>query len=371
VATPHPAPVVSDAELAARARLGDKDAFAALVVRHGDAARRLAERVLDDADLARDAGQEAIVVALVSLDRLAKPGSFGPWLCGIALNVARRLLQEARRVGPLISVDLTDPAPGPEEVAESAVLAQRVRGAVADLAPGQREAVLLFYLQGLSHREVAAELGISLGAVKSRLHQARGALEPRLSLLVAEHVEEEAVTTSSQAAGPVWIDVSIAGIRRPAGDDADTQIHTVILREADGERELPVGVLAASAVSLAVILESVDMPRPMTHQLAVDLLDAAGARISEVRITQLLEGSFYAVVLIDGPAGRQEVDARPSDALSLASIVTAPIRVDDRVFANPSATAGVAWRDSPNTASDLADVVRRNLQVRAEAHKRL
>jgi bifunctional DNase/RNase len=178
------------------------------------------------------------------------------------------------------------------------------------------------------------------------------------------------VSTSSQAAGPVWIDVSIAGIRRPAGD-ADTKVPTVILKEADGERELPIGVLAASAVSLAVILESVDMPRPMTHQLAVDLLDAAGARISEVRITQLLEGSFYAVVLIDGPAGRQEVNARPSDALSLASIVTAPIRVDDRVFANPNATAGVAWRDSPDTASDLADVVRRNLQVRAEAHKRL
>jgi RNA polymerase sigma factor (sigma-70 family) len=261
VAIPCAAALASDAELAGRARLGDKCAFAALVVRHGDAARRLAGRVLDDPDLAHDAGQEAIVVALVSLDRLAKPGSFGPWLCGIALNVARGWLQESRRVGPLTGGDLADPAPGPEELAETAVLADRVRGAIADLAPGQREAVLLFYLQGLSHREVAAELGITLGAVKSRLHQARAALASRLSPIV----EEEAVMTNIRAPGPTWVDVSIAGIRRPAGDDASTKLHTVILKEAGGERELPIGVLAAAAESLAVILESVEMPRPMTH----------------------------------------------------------------------------------------------------------
>ncbi|WP_179786961.1 RNA polymerase sigma factor [Actinopolymorpha rutila] len=87
----------ADDVLVVRARAGDKAAFAALVLRHGDQARRLAERVLNDPDLARDASQEAIVVALVSLGRLANPRSFGPWLGGIALNVARRWLQEFSR----------------------------------------------------------------------------------------------------------------------------------------------------------------------------------------------------------------------------------------------------------------------------------
>lgn len=232
-------------------------------------------------------------------------------------------------------------------LAETAVLAQRVRHAIADLAPGQREAILLFYLQGLSHREVAAELGISPGAVKSRLHQARGALAPQLSRLV----EEEPVMTSIWPTEPSWVDVSIAGICRPAGDDAATKIHTVILTETRGGRELPIGMLASAAVSLAVILESVEMPRPMTHQLTAGLLDAAGARVSEVRITQLLEGSFYAVVVIDGPSGQREVDARPSDALSLASITAAPIRVDERVLADPNATARADWRDYHTTWS--------------------
>ena len=67
--------VPPDIELTERARLGDKDAFAALVTRHGDTARRLAERVLGDHDMADDACQEAIMVAMLSLDRLSKPGS--------------------------------------------------------------------------------------------------------------------------------------------------------------------------------------------------------------------------------------------------------------------------------------------------------
>ena len=62
-----------------------------------------------------------------------------------------------------------------KKIAEIADLARRVRDAVTALPSGQRDAVLLFYLQGLSHREVAAEPGISAGAVKARLHQARAA----------------------------------------------------------------------------------------------------------------------------------------------------------------------------------------------------
>src|SRR6202041_3415151 len=84
---------------------------------------------------------------------------------------------------------------GPDELAELADIADRVRAAIAELADGQRDAVFLFYLQGLSHREVAAELGISVGAVKARLHQARAALAPRLPPLV--DIQEETPMTAT------------------------------------------------------------------------------------------------------------------------------------------------------------------------------
>jgi RNA polymerase sigma factor (sigma-70 family) len=176
----------SDDELVASAGNGDKHAFAELVGRHRATAHSLAQRMLHDPDLAGDAVQEAVVVALVSLPRLRSADRFGSWLCGITLNVARRWLRELRALRVTSDLDPADDGPRPDEAAEATVLAERVREAIAALAPGQRDAVLLFYLQGLSHREVAAELAISVGAVKARLHQARTALAPRL----AEEIKE-------------------------------------------------------------------------------------------------------------------------------------------------------------------------------------
>jgi len=68
--------------------------------------------------------------------------------------------------------------------------------------------------------------------------------------------------------------------------------------------------------ALACNLEAVEMPSPMTSQLAAGLVGAAGSRVAEVRITPLAESTFYAVVIVEGPAGRADVDARPSDALN-------------------------------------------------------
>lgn len=87
----------------------------------------------------------------------------------------------------------------------------------------------------------------------------------------------------------------------------------------------------------------------MTYQLAASLLAAAGARVTEARITRLDGGTYYAVMLVDGPAGPSEVDARPSDAVILAAVADAPIRVGARLFAEASADAdaGVADPDAP------------------------
>jgi bifunctional DNase/RNase len=77
------------------------------------------------------------------------------------------------------------------------------------------------------------------------------------------------------------------------------------------------------------------MPRPLTYQLAANLLTAAGSRLTEVRITRLVAGVFYAVVVLEAPGGVVEVDARPSDALNLAVLSGAPVRVDAAILSNP------------------------------------
>jgi RNA polymerase sigma factor (sigma-70 family) len=341
-----------DADLVGAARCGCKEAMAELLRRHWDTAVALAGRVLGSPDLARDAAQEAAVAAMTDLERLRSPDRFGAWFCGIALNVSRRWRQQLQPEVPGLGPDLASLAAGPAEAAEAADTAACVRGAIAALADGQQDAVRLFYLQSLSHREVAAELGISIGAVKARLHQARTALAPRLVQFTALP-EVPTVTATEEAVE--WVEVVVSEIRGTSDADILKRKHVMVLAEHGGDRRLPIWIGPAEATALALALESVETPRPFSCKLAAGLVEAAGARITEVKITRLLDSVFYASVVVQGPGRPREVDARPSDAVNLAVASGAPIRLNSKLFSTvvvrddgektwsyPVATAGIA-----------------------------
>jgi len=340
-----------DSDLVYASLRGEKDAFAELIGRHRPAAVGLAARVLGSADLGKDAVQEATITAMSGLDQLRSADQFGAWFCGITLNVARRWLRHMRAELWVRLPDRASPEPGPQELAELAELTAAVRAAVAQLAAGQRAAVMLFYLQGLTHREVAAELGISVGAVKARLHQARSSLTPPLRPFAAP--PKETVMTAP-ASGPAWTDVFVAEIRRNQTDDMAGQRHVMVLAEQNGGRRLPIWIGPAEGLALALSMEAQETPRPLTYQMARRLLEASGGQVDEVRITRLTDASYYAVIIIDGPAGRQEVDARPSDAVNLALVTGAAIRADSTLLHDPVATGRSEWRDYPTGTAELA-----------------
>jgi RNA polymerase sigma-70 factor (ECF subfamily) len=303
----------SDAALVRRARRGDRDAFAALVQRHHATLVRCCRRMVGTENAA-DAAQDAVVTALLSLDRLRDDDAFGAWLVGIGLNTCRALL---RGPGPLTyAVRGSDPLT-PHEIAEAREHAALVRAAIAELPRGQREAVTLFYLAGLTHAEAAEHLGIAPGAVKTRLHKARASLRARLEPLRKER--------------SMPVEMQVADVRR-AGER-----HVLMLEGGDHEMKIWVG--PAEAAIVAVMLEQVEMPRPGPHDLALALLAASGGAVREVRITRLAEKIFYAeVVLTDGTA----VDARPSDAIPLALLTGAPLLVDPDTL-DQSRTAPPDW----------------------------
>jgi RNA polymerase sigma factor (sigma-70 family) len=347
-----------DADLVREALGGARAPLAELLTRHWDTAVFLAARVLGAPELGRDAAQEAAIAAMTELDRLRSPERFGAWFCGIALNVARRWLRQSRPELPGLPADHASAAPDPAEVAEAADVSARVRGAIAALADGQRDAVRLFYLQGLSHTEVAEELGISVGAVKSRLHQARAALAPRLAQVIDVPKEETMPATGAVE----WIDVSVTEVRRAETEDILMGKYVMVLAERGGDGQLPVWIGLVEAIALALTLESVETPRPFTYKMAASLVDAAGSAISEVRITRLVAEVFYASVIVHGPDGPREVDARPSDAVNLALVAGAPIRVDRELF---SASA----RD--DCAAELSTMPVATAQIAAEAQQRM
>jgi RNA polymerase sigma factor (sigma-70 family) len=349
-----------DAELVCEARHGSRGALAELLARHWDTAVFLAARVLGSAELARDAAQEAAIAAMTDLGRLRSPERFGAWFCGIALNVARRWLRQLREL-PGLPADQACAAPGPAELAESADTSARIRGAIAALPDGQRDAVRLFYLQGLSHSEVAGELGVSVGAVKSRLHQARAALASRLAQVIDIPKER----SMPQSSAVEWVDASVIEVRRSEGEDMLRRKYVMILAERDGGRRLPIWIGPAEAAALALALEAAEAPRPFTYKLAASLVDAAGSAISEVRITSLISQVYYAAVIVQGPGGPREVDSRPSDAVNLALVTGAPIRIDSELFG--LGTAGVCADDVaswPAATAEIAAEVQQQMRER-------
>ena len=128
-----------------------------------------------------------------------------------------------------------------------------------------------------------------------------------------------------------WADVSVAEIRGTEDESTGRRKYVMTLQERGSERRVPMWIGPAEATALALSLESVETPRPLTYRLAASLVTAAGARVTEVRIT-LQAPVFHAAVLVQGPAGLQEVDSRPSDAVNLALVAGAPIRLDDDLF---------------------------------------
>ena len=182
---PDPAariPEQDEAALVARVRAGDRAAFGVLAERYAGVARRVARAVLGDPDDADDAAQDALLSALVKLDQYDPRRPFGPWLLRIVANAAtdrrrRRKVRRAESLDPALVAGGTRP----DAAAEQRALAERLRGALAELSERRRLAVVLFDVEGYSHAEIARILGIPEGTVRSEVFHARRGLRVLLA----------------------------------------------------------------------------------------------------------------------------------------------------------------------------------------------
>mgnify|MGYP002152221037 CR=1 FL=1 len=106
----------------------------------------------------------------------------------------------------------------------------------------------------------------------------------------------------------------------------------LLLREEEGERVLPIVVDPLQALSIAAGRSGETPERPMTHDFILSLLEVLGAKVEEVHVTDLQDGTFYALLVVERGGVRFDVDARPSDALAVAVRVDAPILVAEEVL---------------------------------------
>jgi bifunctional DNase/RNase len=185
---------------------------------------------------------------------------------------------------------------------------------------------VLYYLYGLTQAETAAHLGIEVSAVKTRLYKARGALRQHL----LELWEGPQMTTPVQL--PL-VEMRVESVRRKKDLRWPEEPPFVIfLEEVNGPRYLLLHVGLYEGNQLAATLNHTEMPRPMTFAFLANVLQATNVSLREVQINKMVKEIIYATALFDGGAGAKSVDARPSDALNLAAITGAPIRVASEVL---------------------------------------
>lgn len=363
----------ADRELVVLARSGDKEAFGQLVERYGASARRVALQIVSTEEVARDLVQEALLQAYLSLDCLRDADRFKSWLYGIVLNLSRSYIRDQEKdylslesltgglrfeVLPFASLP-----PDPQKVAEERELHYQVLAAVNSLSPKNRTATLLFYYKYLSMKEIASTLGITVGAVKVRLHRARRQLREQLLPLYAE-VDQ---TVSTNARSKIMVEVTIADVIK----HERTEHYIVVLLDKAGQRILPVWIGPYEAHSIAIGMQEFPTTRPLTYHFIANLLEAVDVELEEVRVESLKEEVFYAVVKLNRGDVALEVDARPSDALALAARMGSPVYVAEKVLEKAGIDVKEEHRELSPTGKGVEGILKELEEVWRKATARM
>ncbi|MAG03983.1 MAG: hypothetical protein CL406_05150 [Acidimicrobiaceae bacterium] len=124
------------------------------------------------------------------------------------------------------------------------------------------------------------------------------------------------------------IEMRIVGIQ----EVLPSSTPVVLLREAEGERLLPIFIGMAEATAIGLVLAGQEPPRPMTHDLITNLLDSFSVELKLVHVTELRDRTFFAELHLQGSEGDQVLSCRPSDAIAIAIRTETPIYASSEVL---------------------------------------
>ncbi len=124
--------------------------------------------------------------------------------------------------------------------------------------------------------------------------------------------------------------------------DPISNMPIVILKDASGSTILPIWVGVYEANAIALEMEKVQTPRPMTHDLIKNVLTGLSVRVKKVVVNELREDTFYALICLERDGQTITIDSRPSDALALALRTDAPIFVEEEVLKSSRVASAVS-----------------------------
>jgi bifunctional DNase/RNase len=126
--------------------------------------------------------------------------------------------------------------------------------------------------------------------------------------------------------------------------DPVTNMPIVVLKDVGGQAILPIWVGVYEANAIALEIEKVQTPRPMTHDLLKNVLLGLEVRVQKIIVSELKDDTFYALIYVERDGEMMTIDARPSDALALALRMDCPIFVNDQVLKNSKVSSAINER---------------------------
>src|SRR5579872_3830879 len=147
------------------------------------------------------------------------------------------------------------------------------------------------------------------------------------------------------------IEVTVAGL----GIAPPSSVPLLLLKEREGERVLPVGIGPLEAQAIVMPLQGVRPPRPMTHDIFVEIVASLGAHLLRVEIVELIESTFHARLMLETGGQERIYDIRPSDAVALAVRTETPIFVAEAVFDQAGIVSPQLTEGEPQSAADAED----------------
>ncbi len=114
--------------------------------------------------------------------------------------------------------------------------------------------------------------------------------------------------------------------------DEESQVPVLILKDSNEKTVLPIWIGAMEAMAISLALNDVVLPRPMTHDLLLNMIRKLDGHVVAVNVTELTEGTYYADIEVEIEGGIRRVDSRPSDAIALALRSKSPILVAESVI---------------------------------------
>ncbi len=215
----------------------------------------------------------------------------------------------------------------PLEKLEREETRQFIRKAIDSLSERNRLAVTLFYMDGLSYKDIGDFLGVPVNTVKSRLHEARKHLKEEFLKVVRTNFEEHKLP--QDFADKVLHEVSVLSIAK----DPRSQIPIVFLaNKEDDLQRLPIWIGIPESEAIERVLQGEETPRPMTHDLIANILRECGIKLTAAVVSEIKETTFYSKLILDSNGEVKTVDSRPSDAIAIALRMDAPIFVEQSVL---------------------------------------